>query len=460
MSSGCTLEQLSDLDTIASRLSASGLSPGASHELAALFVRSAGSLQGAGHAGEGGVFALFVPGRIEVVGNHTDYAGGRSLLAAIERGFCAVVIPREDAAVNIVDAVIDQTISFEMTSGLEPDVVHWSNYPMTVARRIARNFPGTLRGADIAFASNLPEAAGLSSSSALMVAIFLALSRVNDLPSTAEYKGNISSYEELAEYLGRVENGQGFGTLEGDMGVGTTGGCQDHTAILCARTDCIAQYSYGPVRLEYSIEWPGDYLFAVAVSGVVAPKTGDAMVKYNRASRLMEIVIELWRRATGRSDPHVAAALSSSVDAADQLRSIIRDSEHPEATEGDLLDRFEHFLAVSEDIVPSASTALSRADIDTFGGLADHSRVLGERLLKNVVPETAFLADSARELGAVAASPFGAGFGGSVWAMVEAELAERFCDSWADRYLHHFPQSAGDSSFFLTTPGPAAFELY
>ena len=46
----------------------------------------------------------FVPGRIEVFGKHTDYAGGRSLLAAVPRGFAVVAGSREDQLVRVIDA--------------------------------------------------------------------------------------------------------------------------------------------------------------------------------------------------------------------------------------------------------------------------------------------------------------------------------------------------------------------
>ncbi|GAG45487.1 unnamed protein product, partial [marine sediment metagenome] len=58
-----------------------------------------------------------------------------------------------------------------------------------------------------------------------------------------------------------------------------------------------------------------------------------------------------------------------------------------------------------------------------------------------------------------AASAFGAGFGGSVWALVAAGKAEEFVQRWASRYKHAHPQAAGGAKFFLTSPGPAAFEL-
>jgi len=104
---------------------------------------------------------------------------------------------------------------------------------MTVAGRVAQNFLGALRGADIAFISDLPAAAGLSSSSALLIAIFSVFTRVNALDQRDEYRQEIDGREDLAGYLGTIENGQSFGSLAGSKGVGTFGGSQDHTAILC-----------------------------------------------------------------------------------------------------------------------------------------------------------------------------------------------------------------------------------
>src|SRR5256885_768039 len=83
-----------------------------------------------------------------------------------------------------------------------------SHYPMTVARRVARNFAGPLcgelRGADVTLHSDLPPAAGLSSSSALIVGTFLVLSAANRLDQRSEYAAAVRSAEDLAGYLGTV----------------------------------------------------------------------------------------------------------------------------------------------------------------------------------------------------------------------------------------------------------------
>jgi galactokinase len=404
-------------------------------------------------------FAFWVPGRIEVLGKHTDYGGGRSLLCAIERGILVLARPRSDALVRVGDANSGETAEFE----LSPDVVsapgHWSNYPITVARRIASNFSGPMRGADIVFASDLPSAAGASSSSALVVAIFLALSDVNDLPERPEYEANILTQEDLAGYLGCVENGLDFKVLRGHAGVGTFGGSEDHTAILCARPNSLVQYSFCPVTFERAIAIPYGYSFVVGTSGVIAEKTGAALEHYNRVSRRLSVGLECWREATGRSDVSMGAAAASSANAHVLIRNVLASASGNEYTAESLTERFDQFHAESNEIIPAAGDALARGDLAEFGELVALSQRGAEHSLGNQIPETIALVRQARELGAVAASAFGAGFGGSVWALVDSSRVETFRSRWSDAYSEAFPRSAGRSEFFSTLAGPPATRL-
>lgn len=394
--------------------------------------------------------AYWVPGRIEVFGKHTDYAGGRSLLCAVERGFALVAAPRRDARVTMQDVGRKESAEFVMSGDLVPPSGEWANYPMVVARRLVRNF-GALHGADIAFGSDLPIASGLSSSAALVTAVFLALADVNDLSSRPAFTQAIRGPEQLAEYLGCVENGYPFGGLAGDVGVGTFGGSEDHTAILNARPDALVQYSFSPVRFEGAIPLPAGHVFAIAYSGVIAEKTGGALQHYNALSRSATAVLEAWRRATGRNDPTLAAALAAVPDAPVQIRPLLG--------EVILRDRFEQFLEESTEVIPKAAAALAAGDLGQFGKLADYSMDLATRLLGNQVAETVYLAREARRLGAVAASAFGAGFGGSVWALAPAADAERLSRAWSDAYRRAFPASAARASFFVTRAGPPAQRL-
>lgn len=394
----------------------------------------------------------FVPGRIEFLGKHTDYAGGRSLICSLERGFCIAAAPRDDSVMRITDAVREETVELVISPDLSPRAGHWSNYATTVASRVAQNFHGAVRGADMAFISDLPPASGLSSSSALVIAVFNAIARVNGIEDRIEYKSNIHSLEDLAGYLGTVENGQTFGSLKGRQGVGTFGGSQDHTAILCCEPGALSQYSFCPVRREATIKLP-DYVFVVGVSGVSADKTGSALDKYNRVSLLAREVLSIWNDATGRADETLMAALSSYSNSADRIREAIR-SANSSFPAGELLNRLEQFIQECFEIIPEVARELAAGRVDQIGKLVDRSQTAAERWLGNQVPQTITLASLARELGAVAASAFGAGFGGSVWAMVSPDRAESFAIEWAEKYRSKFPESASASQFFLTRAGP------
>jgi galactokinase len=440
------------------RLALAGLSAAEVDRKSRLFARAATALT------RRATLRLWVPGRIEFLGKHTDYAGGRSLICAVERGFAVVASPRDDRVVRITDAVTGDMAEMELSPSLPAADGRWSNYAITVVRRIARNFPGPLRGADIVFASDLPPAAGLSSSSALVVATFLTLSDLNALSAHEEYRGAIASAEDLAGYLGAVEGGAAYRSLEGDRGVGTFSGSQDHTAILCSRAGSLAQYSFVPVQLERRVPLPADHTFVIGSSGVLAEKTGAALELYNRQARRVHALLDRWRIATGRNDETLADALASSRDALDQLRAIIRDpAARTVGANGfdasDLLSRLDQFAAEALDIIPAAGDALERGDLSALGSLVDRSQRGAEQRLGNQVPETFHLARSARSLGAVAASAFGAGFGGSVWALVQQEDADHFAQCWHEAYALRFPEPADRAAFFVTAAGPAAVRL-
>jgi galactokinase len=456
-----------------SQLLEAGMSEHEAPHKQALLDRAEGALARLPGVDDGVILRFWVPGRIEFLGKHTDYAGGRSLLCAAERGICLAVAPRRDDRLRVHDAIsgdaLDQRMSEHASLEAASPPGHWSTYVRAVARRVVRNFPAPLIGADIALASDLPQAAGMSSSSALVVAVFLALARVNDIQSRDAYRRAIQTREQLAEYLGTVENGQSFGELAGERGVGTFGGSEDHTAILCASAGRLAQYAFCPVRLERTIPFPAEHVLVVATSGVAAEKTGAVRERYNHLSAMMVEILDRWQSATGERHPTIASAIDASPGAAEHIRQLLRTdvagpsgtdrASGPGADSVDRLARFEHFLLESNTLIPAAADALAEGDLAKLGSLVDQSQQAAERLLGNQVPETTFLARKARELGAIAASAFGAGFGGSVWALVPEVEAHAFRARWADAYATMFPVAAKGSEVLITRAGPGAVEL-
>jgi len=444
-----TLAMLEDVPAMEARLAARGISPSAAAEKAFLLGRTARALAVSGIDAGAAVQAFFVPGRIEVLGKHTDYAGGRSLLAASERGFLFAASPREDGRITMTDAASGERVEFSCEN--TPRSGHWSLYPMTVARRIARDFPPPHPGLDMAFASDLPSAAGMSSSTALITGTFLAISSREHLTGSPTYQENIDGKEALATYLGAIENGSSFAAFQGDQGVGTAGGSEDSTAMLCCEAESILQFSFLPTRLERTLPMPEGTVFVMASSGVAAEKTGTAMDLYNLASRLAAAAAD----ALGSSD--LATALAGEGGVPDRLREVLQRSRTPEFPPAALLDRFDHFHGESEHIIPAAADALAAGDLARFGTLAADSARIAETLLGNQVPETLHLARAATRLGALAACPFGAGFGGSVWALVMEADAQPFVSEWSADYRKAFP---GRTPVFTTSgAGPAALEI-
>jgi galactokinase len=442
----------SDAASLIDRLIAKGFTEAAARRYAATYVSCTDALPDS----DGGVRAWWVPGRIEVLGKHTDYAGGRSLLCATDLGATFVVHPRADEIVTILDLRSGEEDRFAMDADLQTTTGDWTNYPRTAARRLTRNF-GAMTGADIVFKSTLPLAAGLSSSSALIVAFSTILLAINNLEDHPSYLSNITDLESRAGYLGTVENGQTFGALEGDAGVGTFGGSEDHTAILCSSPQMLKQYAFCPVRHESTVPFSESHVFVIASSGVVAEKTGAARERFNRASSLASETARVLGDKRGVTYPHLHAALQEGTRR--ELRERLASSSSEHFTGQDFVDRFDQFTTESEDIIPTASAALGSGDLGGFGKEVTRSQKTGAELLKNQVPQTLWLADRALELGALTASAFGAGFGGSVYAIAERVRAEDFRDEWEKAYIDQFPELADASTFVCTEPGPAAFEI-
>jgi len=435
-------------------LVAAGLSATRAIQVLHLLTRLDARLVSAGAAPP--TVTLLVPGRIEVFGKHTDYAGGESLLCAVDKGFVLRVAPRDDRVLRVLDTGRETELIVPLAPDANVPRGTWGNYVATVVRRLTANFPEAVRGCDIAMVSDLPSASGMSSSSALVIAVAKAIIAVNALERTLAWTQNIGTIEDEAAYLGTVENGASFKTLRGATGVGTFGGSQDHAAILSARPDALVHVGFAPVRRLGVLPLPADHTFVVGVSGVVASKTGAARARYNAVSALARRLVQRWNEATGGACVTLAEVLRSDAAAGEALRGILRATPDAQFDTAALLDRLEQFEFEWRHAIPAAVAALQAGDLVAFGVAADTSHHAADRWLKNQVPETMLLQRLARELGASAASAFGAGFGGAVWALVPRHVAPAFAARWLRAYrgapsgrVRH------RTAMFVTDAGPA-----
>lgn len=427
--------------SLARALAEQGLDPAEVSGKAAMFDRALRMFQR--EAGRDPQYAWWVPGRLEVFGKHTDYAGGRTLVCTIPRGFVVLASPRADGVLRVADAGRHDTFSLDPAD----EAVHtgWRHYIEVVARRFARNFPGAARGGDLAIASDLPHASGMSSSSALVIGIATALIRVGGIERHVRWRTNVRSALDAAGYFACLENGLSFGTLAGDTGVGTHGGSEDHAAIVAGVPRHLSAFRFVPMKHLDDVAVPDAWRFVLTPCGVASDKTGSVMGKYNRLSQGTHLLLKLWNESDAGAKS-LGAALAASPANVDRLRDLIHRSRFDGWTPDALEQRLDHFLR--EDArIPAALEAFCDADAERLGALAAESQSDAETLLGNQIAETSALAGSARELGAFASCSFGAGFGGSVWALVGRTDAEAFARQW-------------DPDAFVAVPGPALCELW
>ena len=411
------------------------------------------------------VHSFFVPGRLEVFGKHTDYAGGHSLLFPIDRGFHCTCRANNRRTVRLKD--INPRYgerAFRISERLQPQVGGWVNYPMTVVERLCKNFGADLVGVDIAFGSDLPPAGGMSSSSALMIMVFLAVASVNKLFEHPVYKMNVAGNLDLAMYLACVENGQTFRGLAGDRGVGTFGGSEDHTIILNGRRGMISLYQFAPTVHEADIALPEDLAYLILYSGAKARKTGEAMYKYNLVAKRAGLVVDRYNNAYGtahRLMRHIIEE-NSSLTADSTLDKVKKAAANykERGRDLDLPGRFHQFYLEDQEFIPKATKALGSQDYEELARVTNLSHEASKTYLWNIAPEIEFLQKEALRLGALAASGFGAGFGGSAYALVQVEDAQEFAERIGDLYRRRFPRYVKKAKFFRAYPSTGACELF
>src|SRR5262245_44930325 len=127
-------------------------------------------------------FLVRAPGRVNLIGEHTDYNGLPVFPMALHRAVRITLRPREDELVRLKN--LDPRFparEFEISESIEPSAAgDWVNYAKAAAQSLAHHFR-IRRGFDGLFESDLPDAAGLASSSALLVASSLAVLATNEI---------------------------------------------------------------------------------------------------------------------------------------------------------------------------------------------------------------------------------------------------------------------------------------
>jgi len=328
------------------------------------------------------------PGRVNLIGEHTDYNGLPVLPMAIQRAVTIRLRAREDRRVRLANADPRHApCEFELAPRIEPFAPgHWGNYAKAAAQALEARC-GLARGFDGLVAGDVPAAAGLSSSSALVVASALALLAANETPLAAP---------ELMELTARAERY-----------VGTHSGGMDQAISLGGRAGHAVEIEFDPLRLA-PVPVPASWRFVIANTLVEARKSGGAQAAYNtRVRECREALAGL------RGSPRTWRELVARVPEASLLELVA-------ALPAPLARRARHVVTEGRR-VPEAVSALRAEDLGAFGRLLDASHASLRDDFEVSCPELDELVAAARAHGAAGARLTGAGFGGCAVALAPAE---------------------------------------
>jgi galactokinase len=298
---------------------------------------------------------------VNLIGEHTDYAGGLCLPFAIERGVEVSAWPREDRTVEVEALALDEADSFGLNRVAA--AAGWRAYVRGTAAELDRAV-GLPAGARLVIDADLPMGGGLGSSAALCVAVWLALAAA----AGARPPGDPW---EVARALARAESAWADAQT----------GMLDQLASLLGRPDRAVLLDFGADRFERVPLELGDWRLAVIPSGAVR---SNAESRFNQRRSEWE-------------------AARKALDARKPLSGVLR--------------RRAGHVRSENARVRDAAQALRRGDIAALGPLLDASHASLRDECEVSVPAVEATVERAKRAGAVGARIHGGGFGGGVLAL-------------------------------------------
>ena len=337
-------------------------------------------------------------GRINLIGEHTDYNGGFVFPGAIDKVIMAAIAPNELEKVRVFSIDINESAEFGLNEEDAPEQ-SWARYIFGVCREIIKR-GGTVKGFDAVFAGNVPLGAGLSSSAALESCFAFAL---NDLFND----NNIDKFE-----LAKI----GQSTEHNYCGVNC--GIMDQFASVMGQVGKLMRLDCRSMEFEYFPFAPEDYEL-VLVDSRVKHELADSPYNKRRASceRVAKrLGLETLRDAT----MSMLKAIRSDIIAEDYFRAKF------------VIEEKDRVLAVCDALNVGDFETVGRKMYETHRGLSDDYEVSCEEL--------DFLNDIASECGVTGSRIMGGGFGGCTINLVRKDLADKFIATakakFNERYGH------------------------
>ena len=341
--------------------------------------------------------SFFSPGRVNLIGEHTDHEGGYVFPCAIDFGIYALAQKNSLGKLRLYSMNFDGDydspfeIEYDRITGKLSDPRSWVNYPLGVVSAIRKHCRQFHSGVDILYYGNLPDGAGLSSSAALEVLTVKIFSELLEF--------GIDGVD-AALYAQEAENnfvGVHCGIMDQ---FAVSMGRKNHAVLLNCST---LEYSYAPIEL-------GTKRILITNSNVPHSLAGS---EYNLRRQQCENALADIKRVRD-----ISCLCDLSVNELDELAYTVKDP----------VNLRRAFHAVSEnERAKRAAEALRAGDLQTFGRLMNASHVSLRDNYAVTVPELDILASLAWEFpGVVGSRMTGGGFGGCTVSIVEGEKVSGF----------------------------------
>ena len=355
----------------------------------------------------------YAPGRVNIIGEHTDYNGGLALPIALPHRAYLALRRREDRMVRLVSSRARESVDVLDLDAVGPrgapgEVHGWSAYIAGVAWALERDGLGPLSGFDAALVSCVPLGGGLSSSAALECATAVALDEVDGL--------GLAGPACAPDDAGRARLVAACVRAENEVAGAPTGGMDQSASLRCRaghalRLDC---RTGGVEQVPFDLEGAGLALLVIdtrAEHSLVDGQYGARRAACERAARALGVEL-LADVPPGELDAHLGRLAGCGQAGAEEL---VRRTRHV-VTE---IDRTRRLVALLEDDRP-----LAGAKLEEVGALMSASHDSLRDDYECTCPELDVAVEAARAAGAHGARMTGGGFGGSAIALVDVGEAD------------------------------------
>ena len=331
-------------------------------------------------------------GRINLIGEHTDYNGGFVFPGAIDKVIMADIKPNGTDKVRVYSIDIDDYVEFGLKESDVPEQ-QWAKYIFGVCREIIKR-GGKVEGFDAVFAGNVPLGAGLSSSAALESVFAFAL---NDLFN----ENSIDKFE-----LARI----GQSTEHNYCGVKC--GIMDQFASVFGKKDHLMRLDCRSMEFEYFPFHPEGHRLVLVDSAVKHELVGSP---YNRRRESCERVAAKLGHQTLRD---------ATMEELDSIKSEITAEDYMRARY--VIGEKQRVLDVCDALVKGDYETVGKRMYETHEGLSKDYEVSCEEL--------DFLNDIAKECGVTGSRIMGGGFGGCTINLVKDDLYDNFVKTATEKF--------------------------